>query len=264
MEILDADVHTHCFLRSRIASAGLDQWRLGADIWVFGPGDSVESAVYHGANLVPVTTTARSRAAFADHLRLQQRKCSSLVGPADEVLDLWRLLEPAWGPSREVRARQPLLLIDHEPPYEHDPRVRLATHADTEALVPACIAMFTEEVGVSPLSLGSLSAYRARITELIGLQRVFVIMEDDSVVFKAEVGAWTPQSCQLQGVWVAPEFRGRGLAAGALAATISIIRHQLSPAVSLYVNDFNTPARKAYARVGMRQHEEFATVLLPA
>jgi predicted GNAT family acetyltransferase len=30
----------------------------------------------------------------------------------------------------------------------------------------------------------------------------------------------------------------------------------------LYVNDFNVPARRMYARLGMREHATLATVLL--
>lgn len=264
LQLLDSDPHTHCFVRSRVLHAGLDPWRLGGDLWIYGAGSRVDSALYHGANLVPVATSPASRAAFAAHLRLQQRKCSSVVGPADEVQDLWRLLEPAWGVAREVRHRQPFLLMTDEPAIEGNSQVRVAVEQDLEALVPACVAMFTEEVGVSPLSLGSLTSYRARIAELISGGRVFALFDGDSVVFKAEVGAWTPESCQLQGVWVAPEHRGMGVAAPALATTVEMIRRTLSPAISLYVNDFNTVARKAYARVGFRPHGEFATVLLPA
>ena len=53
------------------------------------------------------TWAARGRrwvgAALADRLRMSPRRCSSFVGDREEVLDLWRLLEPAWGPARARR-----------------------------------------------------------------------------------------------------------------------------------------------------------------
>ena len=76
--------------------------------------------------------------------------------------------------------------------------------------------MFREEVGVDPGAGGSLN-YRARIAQLIGLGWAFAIIEDGRVLFKAEVGAAAVHACQVQGVWVDPEARGRGLAAEALA-----------------------------------------------
>jgi uncharacterized protein len=66
--------------------------------------------------------------------------------------------------------------------------------------------------------------------------------------------------CQVQGVWVDPEFRGRGLAAPGMAAVVELAR-QITPVVTLYVNAFNAPARSAYERVGFRTIETFATIL---
>jgi predicted GNAT family acetyltransferase len=91
--------------------------------------------------------------------------------------------------------------------------------------------------------------------------RAFARIEDGRVIFKAEVGAATPQACQVQGVWVRPEFRGQGLAAPGMAAVVNEARRSVSPVVSLYVNDFNAPARAAYLRAGFREVGEFMSVL---
>ena len=61
------------------------------------------------------------------------------------------------------------------------------------------------------------------------------------MIFKAEVGAATPQACQVQGVWVRPESRGQGLAAPGMAAVVVEAARSIAPLVSLYVNDFNAP-----------------------
>lgn len=261
MRLLDAQPVVNCFVASRVRVAGVDPWRLGGDIWGYVTSAGLESVVYCGANLVPIATTAQSRSAFADRLRSIGRRCSSFVGPADEVLDLWRLLEASWGPAREVRARQPLLVIDQAPAVAPDPRVRRATMADIDVLVPACVEMFTAEVGVSPVVGGGGSAYRARISEIVQAGRSFVRIDDGVVVFKAEVGAVAGDVCQVQGVWVDPAYRGRGLSVSGMAAVVEQVRAGISPVVSLYVNDYNTAARKSYARVGFAEESAFATVL---
>ena len=260
-EILDADPIGQCFVASRVHRAGADPWRLGGDLLGYFPDDELTSMVFVGANLVPVSTTESARAAFADRLR-GTRRCSSILGPAGEVLDLWRLLEVSWGPAREVRARQDLLMLDEPPLIDADTRVRPATIDELELLMPACVAMFIEEVGVSPLAGGNAGGYRARVAELIREQRALVLIEQDRVIFKAEIGVVGPAACQVQGVWVAPEFRGRGLSAPAMAAVVEHARRAFTSTVSLYVNDFNTPARKAYQRIGMHSIGTFATVLL--
>jgi len=121
--------------------------------------------------------------------------------------------------------------------------------------------MFTEEVGVSPLAGGADAAYRARIAELVRHGRAYARIEDGEVLFKAEIGAVSDQVCQVQGVWVAPQHRGRGLGAPGMSAVVSLARRDHTPVVSLYVNDFNSVARRVYDRVGFRPHGEFATVL---
>lgn len=259
--LLARDPVAHCFVTSRIRVGGVDPWRLGGELLGYFDDDGLQSVVYCGANLVPVETTAVTRAAFADRLRPQGRRCSSFVGPAAEVLDLWRLLEPAWGSAREVRSNQPVMVIDSAPAAPIDPQVRRATMADLDMLVPACVAMFTAEVGVSPIAGGMSAAYRSRIAEIVREGRSFVRIDDDVVVFKAEVGAVSPDVCQVQGVWVDPAFRGRGVSISGMAAVVEQSRAQIAPTVSLYVNDYNTAARKCYRTVGFRERGAFATVL---
>ena len=133
---------------------------------------------------------------------------------------------------------------------------------EIDLLVPACIAMFTEEVGVSPVAGGAGAAYRARISDLVRAGRALARIEDGRVVFKAEIGAASSRACQVQGVWVAPEWRGQGLSEPGMAAVAEIARARVAPIVSLYVNDYNSVARRCYDAVGFRAAGEFATVLL--
>jgi len=261
-DLLAVDPISHCFVDSRVRTSGVDPWRLGGEMWGYvDDDDTLISLLYIGANLVPVATTEASRAAFADRLRQTGRRSSSIVGIADEVLDLWRLLEPSWGPCRELRDRQPLLVMDEDPRGEIDPAVRFIGIDELDVLVPACIDMFTQEVGVSPVAGGGGVAYRSRIADLVRSSRSIGRIENGIVMFKAEIGSSTPLACQVQGVWVDPSMRGRGISVPAMAATVRLARTHIAPVVSLYVNDFNTVARRTYESCGFRQHQTFATVL---
>jgi len=84
---------------------------------------------------------------------------------------------------------------------------------------------------------------------------------DGRVIFKAELAIVTRRTAQVQGVWVDPEYRGRGLAAPAMSAVVRDALGRVSPTVSLYVNDYNTAARRVYARCGFVSAGSFATVL---
>ena len=61
--------------------------------------------------------------------------------------------------------------------------------------------------------------------------------------------ALVEQTLQLQGIWTPPELRGRGLATASLAAICDRLL-EVSPTLSLYVNDFNEAAIALYRRVG--------------
>ena len=61
---------------------------------------------------------------------------------------------------------------------------------------------------------------------------------------------------------MAPEWRGRGLGTTAMAAVVRDALRRVAPSMSLYVNDYNRPARTVYERCGFRRAGTFATVLL--
>lgn len=262
LELLDQDPVTNVFVASRVqAAGGLEPWRLGGEMWGHLVDDRLVSLCYAGANLVPVAATPEAVAAFADRARRQGRRCASIVGEQSAVAGMWEVLEPAWGPARDVRACQPLLAIDGDPAVVPDPLVRRVRLDELDLLVPACVAMFTEEIGVSPLAGDGGALYRARVAELIASGRAYARIEDGAVLFKAEVGAASAHACQVQGVWVHPQARGRGLSLGGTAAVVQLARREVAPVVTLYVNDYNTPARRAYDRVGFRQVGTFTSVL---
>jgi uncharacterized protein len=261
LAICDRDPVTNVFVGSRVRALGLEPGRLGAQMWGHGVGGRLESLCYSGANLVPVAATPDAVAAFADRALRQGRRCSSVVGPADEVQALWALLRPRWGPARDVRPVQPVMVIDGPPLVPPDPLVRRVRPDELDILWPASVAMFTEEVGVSPTSGDGGAAYRARLEQLIRAGRAFARIEGRNVIFKAEIGAVTPQACQVQGVWVRPECRGQGLAAPGMAAVVVEAARSIAPLVSLYVNDYNQPARAAYRRTGFTETGRFMSVL---
>jgi hypothetical protein len=261
LALCDRDAVTNVFVSSRIHAAGLDPRRLGAQVWGYYDGGRLTSLCYSGANLVPVAASPEAVTVFADRARVQGRRCSSIVGPAEVVTPLWELLAPSWGRPREIRAVQPVMSISGPPVAVPDPAVATVRPDQLNLMLPACVAMFTEEVGVSPIGPDGGIAYRARVSELIRSGRSFARIENGQVLFKAEVGAVTPHACQVQGVWVPPEARGRGYAVHGMAAVVTAALATLAPVVTLYVNDYNAPARAAYERVGFTQTGTFMSVL---
>jgi uncharacterized protein len=257
----------------------------GGQVWGFPAQGPPAAICWAGANLVPVVPLTgadhdEALDAFAALARRFGRRSSSIVGERSAVLGLWERLSDHWPAARDVRADQPSLMISRAPDVEPDPLVRRSVPAELPLVLPACVRMFVEEVGYSPVAAGG-NAYGERVRALITSGRSFVRVvggpangapggvdplaglsaAERVVAFKAELGAVTPAVAQVQGVWVDPRFRGRRLSESGMAAVVEITRREIAPIVSLYVNAYNERALATYRRVGFEQVGTFATVL---
>lgn len=257
----------------------------GGQVWGFPAQGPLVAICWAGANLVPVVPAQgaeREEAldAFAALARRFGRRASSIVGDRAAALGLWERLAEHWPAARDVRDDQPSLMIDRAPSVEADPLVRRSVPAELPLVLPACVRMFVEEVGYSPVAAGG-NAYTERVRGLITSGRSFVRLAGGApaqtpgpgdplagvapservVAFKAELGAVTPAVAQVQGVWVDPRLRGRRLSESGMAAVVEITRREVAPVVSLYVNAYNERALATYRRVGFEQVGTFATVL---
>lgn len=258
--VLDSAPVAACMVAARVEEAGVHPLRLGGELW--GHGNRLAGMCFSGANLIPLRGGPDSMRAFADRALRRRRVCSSLVGPSEQVLELWREVESQWGPAREIRSEQPLMALSEPAKVAPDPLVRQVRSDELERYLPAAIAMFTEEVGVDPAPGGGFSSYRARVADLIAAGRAFARFEGGEVVFKAEIGALSSTVGQIQGVWVHPDRRSTGLGTAGTATVADRLVRGLGRTASLYVNDFNDAARTAYDKVGFRTIGSFSTVLL--
>lgn len=263
LALCELDPVASVMLAERVQRAGSEPLRLGGEIWGFSEHGVLRSACWAGANLVPVNVSGTAALdAFASRARRAGGTFSSVFGPADAVLGLWQRLQAHGWRARQIRADQPLCAIAAPSTVAADPQVHRGTPDDLAAVLPASVAMFTEEVGYSPVS-GDGGSYRRRVAELLREGRTYLRRgADGQVIFKADLGSVSSSVAQVHGVWVDPRFRGRGLAAPAMAAVVAAALREHAPVVSLYVNDYNHRALAAYRRVGFEQVGTFATVLL--
>lgn len=249
------------FVGSRIRAAGVAAASLGCPIWGYEVEGELRSLCHAGANLVPVNADADAVAAWVEFAG-PERTCFSIIGPSEVALDLWRRLSHRWGSNwskvREVRPRQPVMAIFDEPLVTPDAGVRRMGLEHWDSYYEAAVKMYTEEVGISPVQ-GNPAGYRFYVRQLISSGRAFGLIQNGRVVFKADIGSVAGSVCQVQGVWLDPALRGQGMAAPAMAKVVQLAR-TIAPTVSLYVNDYNKPARATYARVGFTDVGEFATI----
>ena len=262
LRLVAVDPVVNVFADYRARTTSLEPRWLGGEMWGRYADGELVAACHVGANLVPIGAGEDDARAFGERALTRGRTVSTIVGPQDAVRSLWHTVAGVWGRPRDVRWNQPHMQLDGEPLVEPDPHVRRTTRADLAEVYPACVAMYTEEVGVSPEHGGGAELYRARVLQLMSRGWSFARFDESGrLIFKAEVACASPYAAQIQGVYVVPDLRGRGLAAAGMAAVAQIVRREIAPVVSLYVNDWNTPARRAYERVGFVESARFSTVM---
>ena len=248
IRVLSANPVENVFVASRVRAAGLEQTNLGCPVWGYERDGALRALCHAGSNLVPVNADEGAIEAWTEFAG-PQRTCASIIGPSPVALELWRRLSDRWGSCwgdvRNVRPHQPVMSISTPPVGPIDHRVRRVTLDHWNAYTDAAVKMYTEEIGVSPVQ-GNPAGYRFYVRQLITSGRAFGIFDRDRVIFKADLGSVSGSVCQVQGVWLDPALRGRGLAAPAMAAVVRLA--QIDGADRLAVRQRLQPPRPGHLR----------------
>jgi len=138
--------------------------------------------------------------------------------------------------------------------------LRLATIDDLHLIAPVHAAMAEAESGVNPLEKDR-EGFLNRCTRRINKNRVWVIIEDGKLIFKADVQAETPEIIYLEGVYVSPEVRGTGLARKCFT---QLCKNLLTKTRSICVlaNEDNEKAHAFYRMCGFKRISNYDTIFL--
>src|SRR3954452_4627140 len=120
--VIARDPVINVFVDSLVQASGLDP-RRGAEVWGYVDKGALEALCHAGGNMVPVGADDAALRAFAAYAVRRGRNSFKSLGPAPAVEPFWRILDPHWGPAREVRDTQPFMVIEGPPLVEPDPLV---------------------------------------------------------------------------------------------------------------------------------------------
>jgi uncharacterized protein len=266
LEALDRNPVRDVFIASRILHDGALTTFGPSPLWGAFEDGHLRGMLHVGPNLVPATddqAACEALAAAAGGLYPTRM----VVGERVTVELLWSLIGPSYPAPREVRRRQYVYAVEPDLlVHDHHGRgrgvARLAERSDEDRVLRLSAAMYTEEMGENPMARDP-DGYRRRVRMLISRGWTYVYEQAGRLQFKMDVGCASHHTAQIQGVYVPPELRGRGVGTTAMAACcdLALDRH---PNLSLYVNDFNTTAVALYERIGFRREPyDFQTIMLP-
>jgi uncharacterized protein len=143
---------------------------------------------------------------------------------------------------------------------EEMPGLRLATLDDIELILPVHAAMAEEESGINPLMIDP-EGFRARCARRIGKGRVWVVVEDGQLVFKADIVADTPSVVYLEGIWVNPSRRGTGRGRCYLRQLCSDLLTR-TKSVCVLANEENKRAHSFYRMCNFKRRAVYDTIFL--
>jgi len=206
---------------------------------------------------------ARTGAALAAFARQAQKNplAHVIMGEREKIEAFWRHYNPAGQTPRSIC--RDLLLEQRwlaQEACESASGLRPATLDDLPLVVSINAAMIREQSGVNPLETDPIG-FRLRLSRRIEQGRIWVWVENEQIVFKADVTSETPDVIYLEGVYVNPEERGKGyglrcfshLCKRLLARTVSIC---------LLVNEQNESAQSFYYKAGYELRSYYDTIYL--
>ena len=155
------------------------------------------------------------------------------------------------------------LLLEPERSFEDlegVPGLRRATPEDLDLIVPVHALTAFEESGVNPLDVDP-EGFRQRCARRVEQGRTWVWVEGGKLLFKAECQTETPEVIYLEGIWMDPGHRGKGLGLRCMTHLGRVLLERTKN-ICLLVNEQNRSALDFYCRAGYGLTGYYDTIFL--
>jgi uncharacterized protein len=205
------------------------------------------------------TRTDRALQAFA----AIAQKCTTarmIMGEQKRVEDFWNYYSEDGQAMR--RACRELLFELRWPVEVREPSegLRLATPDDLELVLPVHAQMAFDESGVNPLEIDPVG-FRERCLRRINQGRTWVWVESGKLIFKTDIVSDTASVVYLEGIWTAPEHRGKGYGLSCISQLGHLLL-QRAESICILVNEKNVTAQEFYKRAGFKFRSVYDTIFL--
>lgn len=144
------------------------------------------------------------------------------------------------------------------PKSQHN--IRTATAEELLPIAEAQAEIAFMECGIDPMQKDR-EGFLKRVARRIEQGRVFVVFENDKLVFKADIIAETTDVIYLEGIYVAPEHRGKGVGSGCLSQLSLDLLGRVENICLLSNVDF-TNAHQSYYKAGYKNTDTCTTLFV--
>jgi ribosomal protein S18 acetylase RimI-like enzyme len=192
------------------------------------------------------------------------RECPSthlIMGEKERVADFWshysetgrrqRLACREWlfELTRSFEAREPIA------------ELRTARISELELVMPVQAQLAFHESGIDPMQVDPLG-FSERCLRRIEQGRTWVVVENDQLIFKADVISKTAEVSYLEGVWLRDDCRHQHLGTRFMSELMRRLLED-TKSICLLVNETNEWAQGFYRKCGFHFRATYETIFLP-
>ncbi len=190
--------------------------------------------------------SAKAIQAFATYARSSSPHL--LMGESESVRQFWNYYAQSQSSPRHVCPIKFLHAYGPFPCVEPALALRPATPDDLELLVLAHAEMALNTSGVDPTKKDP-AGFRERYLRRIAHGRVWVLITNGKLIFKADVLAETTHAAYIEGVYVSPEHRRLGIGSRCVSELGNILLRR-SRAIYLFVENQHPTTQTFYEKLG--------------
>jgi uncharacterized protein len=205
---------------------------------------------------------ARTQAALREFALIAQTypRTHMILGEKNMVEQFWNYYADE-GQEMRLACRELMFEVRHAMQVREElTGLRRATLGDLDMIAPVQAGLAEDESGINPLKVDP-EGFRARCARRIEMGRTWVLVENGKLIFKADIQADTPDVIYLEGVWVNPSERGKGIGRKCMR---QLCRDLLTRtrAVCVLVNEENTRAHTFYRMCNFKVRGVYDSIFL--
>lgn len=224
-----------------------------------------QNGTLEGVALIGHTTLVETRSedslkAFSTIARQSETPIHLMMSDGNTIESFWKYFT---GGNRQPRLVCSELLFELNFPFfvqQCDWDVRLAVSGELEQIAVAHDEVAFIESGVSPM-LKDREGFLKRCLKRIEQNRTFVVFENGKLVFKADIVAETSETIYLEGIYVAPEYRGQGIGSRCLSKLGLQLMERVEN-ICLLSNVEFTGAHKSFSKAGFKNTDCCQTIFV--
>lgn len=204
--------------------------------------------------------SSEALAAFAAAARQSETPIHILMSDGRTIENFWNDYAEA---GQKPRLSCTELLFELNFPFlkqECAREIRAARADELDQIAEAHAEVAFIESGVDPL-VKDRAGFLKRCLNRIEKKRTFVVFENGKLIFKADIAAQTADVIYLEGIYVAPERRGQGVASGCLSK-LGLELLESAEHICLLSNVEFKGAHRSFLKAGFKNTDSSTTIFV--